>query len=90
MQAIGELLVNDYGRRGFVDGRALRLPTVAVRPGAPNAAASGFASAILREPLAGAPAVCPVAPELALWIASPARCGLEMIACASSVHLSQP
>ena len=52
-KAIGELLVNDYTRKGFVDGRALRLPTVVVRPGLPNRAASTFASSIIREPLAG-------------------------------------
>src|SRR5437764_4274699 len=52
-KAIGELLVNDYSRKGFIDGRALRLPTVVVRPGRPNRAASGFASSMIREPLAG-------------------------------------
>ena len=52
-KAIGELLVNDYSRKGFVDGRALRLPTVVVRPGRPNRAASTFASSMIREPLAG-------------------------------------
>ena len=52
-KAIGELLVNDYARKGHIDGRTLRLPTVVIRPGKPNAAASGFASGILREPLAG-------------------------------------
>lgn len=71
-KAIGELLVNDYSRKGYVDGRTLRLPTVVIRPGRPNAAASSFASGILREPLAGEESVCPVAPDLALWIASPA------------------
>ena len=70
-KALGELLVQDYGRRGFVDGRTLRLPTVSVRPGKPNAAASGFASGILREPLAGQPSICPVGEELGIWIASP-------------------
>ena len=60
-KALGELLVNDYSRKGFVDGRTLRLPTVSIRPGKPNKAASGFASSILREPLAGQPAVCPYA-----------------------------
>ena len=53
-KAIGELLLNDYSRKGFVDGRALRLPTIVVRPGRPNQAASTFASSIIREPLAGA------------------------------------
>jgi D-erythronate 2-dehydrogenase len=72
-KAIGELLVADYRRRGLVDGRALRLPTVAVRPGAPNRAASSFASAIVREPLAGKEAICPVAPETRMWLTSPRR-----------------
>ena len=71
-KAIGELLVNDYGRKGYIDGRTLRLPTVVIRPGKPNAAASSFASGILREPLAGEKSICPVSPDLALWIASPA------------------
>ena len=72
-KAIGELLVNDYSRKGFVDGRALRLPTVVVRPGRPNRAASTFASSIVREPLAGREAVCPVAPETVMALASPRR-----------------
>ncbi|MEQ8394713.1 D-erythronate dehydrogenase [Thalassobaculum sp.] len=70
-KAIGELLINDYSRKGFVDGRALRYPTVVVRPGKPNKAASTFASSIIREPLQGQDAVCPVAPETAMWLASP-------------------
>ena len=72
-KAIGELLVNDYSRKGFVDGRALRLPTVVVRPGLPNRAASTFASSIIREPLAGKDAVCPVSPETVMALASPRR-----------------
>jgi len=72
-KAIGELLVNDYSRKGFVDGRALRLPTVVVRPGRPNRAASTFASSIIREPLAGQDAVCPVAPDTVMALASPRR-----------------
>jgi D-erythronate 2-dehydrogenase len=72
-KAIGELLVNDYSRKGFIDGRALRLPTVVVRPGLPNRAASTFASSIIREPLAGKDAVCPVAPETVMALASPRR-----------------
>jgi nucleoside-diphosphate-sugar epimerase len=72
-KAIGELLVNDYSRKGFVDGRALRLPTVVVRPGLPNRAASTFASSIIREPLTGKDAVCPVAPETMMALASPRR-----------------
>ncbi len=72
-KAIGELLVNDYSRKGSVDGRALRLPTVVVRPGLPNRAASTFASSIIREPLAGKDAVCPVSPETVMALASPRR-----------------
>jgi D-erythronate 2-dehydrogenase len=68
---IGEQLVADYSRRGLVRGRPVRLMTVAVRPGAPNAAASSFVSGIVREPLAGLEAVCPVDPDLELVISSP-------------------
>lgn len=70
---IGEHLVADYDRKGFIRGRSVRLQTVAVRPGRPNAAASGFVSSIVREPLAGLAAVCPVPPDLPLAVASPAR-----------------
>ena len=70
-KAIGELLVYDMTRKGFVDGRSLRLPTVTVRPGKPNKAASSFASGIIREPLAAVEAVCPVAPETRMWVSSP-------------------
>ncbi len=70
-KAIGELLVNDYSRRGFVDGRAVRLPTIAVRAGKPNRAASSFVSGIMREPLHGQPAVCPVGREVLVAISSP-------------------
>ncbi|MGO1345081.1 MULTISPECIES: D-erythronate dehydrogenase [Chromohalobacter] len=70
-KAIGELLVNDYSRRGFIDGRVCRLPTIVARPGKSNQAASSFASSIIREPLAGQRAVCPVDPELPLWLSSP-------------------
>jgi nucleoside-diphosphate-sugar epimerase len=70
-KAIVELLINDYSRRGFVDGRILRLPTISVRPGRPNAAASSFASGIIREPLNGEPAVCPVDPDTRLLLLSP-------------------
>src|SRR5580704_479773 len=72
-KALGELLVNDYSRKRFVDGRALRLPTVVVRPGRPNRAASTFASSIIREPLAGQDAVCPVTPDTVIALASPRR-----------------
>ncbi|MCC7216903.1 MAG: SDR family oxidoreductase [Burkholderiales bacterium] len=70
-KAIGELLVYDMTRKGFVDGRSLRLPTVTVRPGKPNKAASSFASGIVREPLAGIEAPCPVAPTTRMWVTSP-------------------
>ena len=70
-KAIGELMVYDMSRKGFIDGRSLRLPTVTVRPGKPNKAASSFASGIIREPLAGVDAVCPVAPTTRLWVTSP-------------------
>jgi nucleoside-diphosphate-sugar epimerase len=70
-KVIGELLVNDYSRKGFVDGRALRFPTVVVRPGKPNKAASTFASSIIREPLQGQRAVCPVSPDSRMFLASP-------------------
>jgi D-erythronate 2-dehydrogenase len=71
-KAMGELLVNDYSRKGFVDGLALRLPTICVRPGRPNQAASSFVSSIIREPLHGEEAICPVSPGLNLWLSSPA------------------
>ncbi len=70
-KAICELWINDYSRKGFIDGRILRLPTVCVRPGKPNAAASSFASGIIREPLQGETAICPVDPTLSLWLSSP-------------------
>ncbi len=70
-KVIGELLVNDYSRKGFIDGRVLRLPTVCVRPGAPNKAASGFASAMVREPLDGVATCCPVPPTTLMWVMSP-------------------
>jgi len=72
-KAIGELLVNDYTRKGFIDGRAVRLPTVVVRPGRPNRAASTFASSMIREPLSGRQAVCPVSPDTVMALASPRR-----------------
>ncbi len=70
-KAIGEFLVYDMSRKGFIDGRSLRLPTVTVRPGKPNKAASSFASGIVREPLAGVVGVCPVAPTTKMWVQSP-------------------
>ena len=70
-KAMGEMLVNDYSRKGFVDGRALRLPTITVRPGKPNAAASSFASGIIREPLNGVETTVPVSPDTKMWVLSP-------------------
>lgn len=72
-KVIGEYLVADFTRKGFIDGRSLRLPTVVVRPGKPNLAASSFASGIIREPLAGVEAVCPVPETTGVWILSPRR-----------------
>src|SRR5215831_16653455 len=70
-KAIGELLVYDMTRKGYVDGRSLRLPTVTVRPGKPNRAASSFASGVIREPLNGVDSPCPVAPATEIWVISP-------------------
>ncbi|MES2412247.1 MAG: D-erythronate dehydrogenase [Pseudomonadota bacterium] len=70
---IGEQLVADYARKGFIRGRNVRLMTVSVRPGKPNGAASGFLSGIIREPLAGLRAICPVPPDTAVALSSPAR-----------------
>ncbi|HVE50939.1 MAG TPA: D-erythronate dehydrogenase [Casimicrobiaceae bacterium] len=70
-KAAGELYVHDYTRKGFVDGRSLRLPTVSVRPGKPNKAASSFASGIIREPLNGVAAVCPVPLATVMSLISP-------------------
>ncbi|MFG1301266.1 D-erythronate dehydrogenase [Xanthobacter sp. V3C-3] len=70
-KAMGELLLADYTRRGFLDGIGIRLPTICVRPGLPNKAASGFFSGIIREPLAGQDAVLPVSEDVMHWHASP-------------------
>ena len=70
---IGEQLVADYARKGFIRGRSVRLMTVSVRPGRPNGAASSFLSGMIREPLAGQKAACPVAPETSVALSSPAR-----------------
>jgi nucleoside-diphosphate-sugar epimerase len=70
-KAAAELLISDYTRKGFIDGRVLRLPTISVRPGRPNAAASSFASGVVREPLNGQEAVCPVDPDARMWVLSP-------------------
>lgn len=78
-KAVGELLVADYARKGFIDGRVLRLPTIAVRPGKPNKAASTFFSSIIREPLKGEPAVCPVRPDTQVYLSSPRRAVESML-----------
>src|SRR5918993_4433789 len=70
-KAISELLLADYTRKGFVDGVGIRLPTICIRPGVPNKAASGFFSNILREPLVGQEAVLPVPETVRHWHASP-------------------
>ena len=70
-KAMGELMVNDFSRKGYIDGRILRMPTISVRPGAPNKAASSFASGIIREPLNGQEAVCPVDGDTRMWLMSP-------------------
>jgi D-erythronate 2-dehydrogenase len=70
-KAIGELLLADYSRRGFMDGIGIRLPTICIRPGLPNKAASGFFSNILREPLAGKEVVLPVSEDVRHWHATP-------------------
>ena len=70
-KAIGELLLSDYSRRGLLDGIAVRLPTICIRPGPPNRAASGFFSGIIREPLNGQEAVLPVPADVRHWFASP-------------------
>ena len=77
-KAMCELLLNDYSRRGFLDGVGIRLPTVCVRPGAPNRAASGFFSGIIREPLNGQEAVLPVPDDVRHWHASP-RAAVEFL-----------
>ena len=72
-KVIGEYLLSDFTRKGFLDGRALRLPTIVVRAGKPNAAASSFASGVIREPLNGVISECPVAPETGVWLLSPGK-----------------
>ena len=72
-KVIGEYLVADYTRKGFLDGRSLRLPTIVVRPGKPNLAASSFASAVIREPVSGVDYACPVDDTTGVWILSPRR-----------------
>jgi nucleoside-diphosphate-sugar epimerase len=70
-KAMGEMLLNDYSRRGLVDGIGIRFPTICIRPGTPNKAASGFFSGILREPLNGRQAILPVEDDVRHWFASP-------------------
>ena len=72
-KVIGEYLIADYTRKGFIDGRSLRLPTIVVRPGKANLAASSFASGIIREPVAGVACECPVPDTTGVWILSPRR-----------------
>ena len=86
-KAMGELLVNDLSRRGRMDGVSLRLPTICIRPGKPNAAASGFYSSILREPLAGQEAVLPVPEETRHWFASP-RAAVGFLLHAAEIDLA--
>ncbi len=87
-KAIGELLLADYSRRGFFDGVGIRFPTICVRPGAPNAAASGFFSNIIREPLAGKPAVLPVSDQVRHSHASP-RAAVEFCIHAATLDTSK-
>lgn len=70
-KVLGEYLVSEYTRKNYIDGRCVRLPTVVVRPGKPNAAASSFVSSIIREPLNGEKTICPVDRSALLWIQSP-------------------
>jgi D-erythronate 2-dehydrogenase len=87
-KAICELLISDYSRRGIIDGAALRMPTVCVRPGKPNKAASGFFSNIIREPLVGLEAVLPVGEDVRHWHASP-RMAVGMLLHAAEMDLSK-
>lgn len=78
-KVMGELLVSDYSRKGFIDGRSIRLPTITVRPGKANKAASSFASGIIREPLNGVAAICPVPPETRVWAMSPRSAIINLV-----------
>src|SRR5215469_14417083 len=86
-KAIGELLISDYSRRGFLEGISIRLPTICIRPGLPNKAASGFFSNILREPLAGKEAVLPVSEDVRHWHATP-RSAVGFLLHASTMDLA--
>jgi nucleoside-diphosphate-sugar epimerase len=83
-KAIAELLLTDYTRRGFIDGVGIRLPTICVRPGEPNLAASSFFSSIIREPLNGREAVLPVPDEIRHWFASP-RAAVDFLVRAAEI-----
>jgi nucleoside-diphosphate-sugar epimerase len=83
-KAIAELLLSDYTRRGFLDGVGIRLPTICVRPGKPNLAASGFFSSIIREPLNGEEAVLPVPEQTRHWFASP-RAAVDFLLLAATL-----
>jgi nucleoside-diphosphate-sugar epimerase len=85
---ICELLISDYSRKGFVDGLSIRLPTICVRPGKPNKAASGFFSNIMREPLAGEEAVLPVSEGVMHWHASP-RAAVGFMLRAAGIDLAK-
>ena len=87
-KAICELLISDYSRRGIIDGASLRMPTVCVRPGKPNKAASGFFSNIIREPLVGLEAVLPVGDHVRHWHASP-RSAVGMLVHAAEMDLDK-
>ncbi len=87
-KAIGELLLSDYSRRGFFDGIGIRLPTICVRPGKPNKAASGFFSGIIREPLSGQEAVLPVPESVRHWFASP-RAAIDFLLHAASLDTAK-
>lgn len=97
-KAMGELMLADYARRGFLDGIGLRLPTICVRPGKPNKAASGFFSGIIREPLAGQEAILPVPDTVRHWFASPDAAvgflvhaaGLDLAAIGPRISLTMP
>jgi nucleoside-diphosphate-sugar epimerase len=79
-KTIGELLINDYSRKGFFDGRSARLPTIIIRPGKPNAAASSFCSGVFREPLHGEPCILPVTPDARLPVLGYRNCVAGLIA----------
>lgn len=82
-KAAAELLLEDYTRRGWLDGRAVRLPTVTVRGGAANAAVTSFASDLVREPLAGRAARCPVPEDTQLWVSGPRTVVANLLRCAA-------